>query len=224
MMWLWSVAHALEPGPYALEVTIVTESRLPVIGTKRVTTTSQVLARLREGPDGWVQQQRTCAVLVEGGGPATTTIPPAFVAALPVQEIPVDLSDGYRVDGGPTTLGAEADGPLPRRAEDPGVKDSDGDGQPGVTVWVDAPVVGRVEMYVVQRAHSVLLGKRTETGAEGAVDVRQMEQWTLGASHKLLAANPTLTVVAEASRFRLVSVAEGSCEAVGMGLREAGKD
>ena len=102
MMWLFSLAHALEPGPYALEVTIVTESRLPVIGTKRVTTTSQVLARLREGPEGWVQEQRTCAVLVEGGGPATTTIPPAFVAALPVHRTVVPAAVCRRPDGPPT--------------------------------------------------------------------------------------------------------------------------
>lgn len=219
IVWL-ATAQALQPGPYALEVEIVTESKLPVVGTKRVHTTSEVLAQLRQDGDGWVQEQRTCAVRVEGGGPADTIIPPAFVAALPVQRISVDLSDGFRVDGGPTTLGADASGPLPKKADDPAVRDSDGDGNPGVTVWVDAPVIGRVEMYVAQRAHSVLVGELTDDGAMGGVDIRSMEQWTLSASNSLLAANPKIRPVEEASRFRMVPIAEASCDAVHQALKD----
>jgi len=214
VLWL-SHALALQAGPYALEVEVVTETKLPVVGTKQVHTISSVLAELRRDGDGWVQEQRTCDVQVVGGGPAQTTIPPGFLASLPVQRIPLELVDGgYRVDGGPVTVGADPSSPLPLERNDGAVRDSDGDGQPGVTVWVDAPVVGRVEMYVAQRAHSVLEGRLTEGGASGRVVVKHMEQRTLGASNRLLAVNPTIRPVEEASTFRLLPIDRADCAAV----------
>jgi hypothetical protein len=219
LLWL-SPALALQPGPYALEVDVVTETKLPVVGTKQVHTVSAVLVGLSQEGARWFQEQRTCEVLVSGGGPAKTTIPPAFVAALPVQRIPVELGEGtYRVDGGPETLGADPSVPLPKNGDDPSVRDPDGDGKPGVTVWVDAPVVGRVEMYVAQRAHSVLEGTLGDGGASGQVVVQQMEQRTLGASNSLLAVNPKIYPVAGASRFRLVPIERSDCDAVREALR-----
>ena len=55
------LAAALTPGPYALEVDVVTESKLPVVGTKQVHTISSVLAEVHEVDGVLVQDQRTCA-------------------------------------------------------------------------------------------------------------------------------------------------------------------
>jgi hypothetical protein len=216
-LW-WTTALALEPGAYALEVEVVTETKLPVIGTKQVHTVSWSLVSLSQDGSGWIQEQRVCSVDVRGGGPARTTLPPAFLAAMPRQRFPVEVGERYRADGGPTALGMESDAALPMSPEDPAVLDSDGDGHPGVTVWVDVPMLGRVDMYVAQRAHTVLDGVVTGTGAEGIAVVKRMEQRTLDASHHLLVANPPIVPVEGASRFRLLPAPSADCEGVSTAL------
>lgn len=218
--WLalgFAAAWALEPGEYALSVEVATDAEVPVVGTKRVRTRSLLHVDLRRVGDGWVQTQRTCAIEVRGGGPAETTMPPAFVAAIPLQDVPVRLYGGrYLADGGPVTVGARPDAPLPRTVDDPNVLDFEGDGKPGATVWVDVPVFGRVDMYVVQRAHSVLDGMVDGNGGvQGQVRMMSMEQRTLDATRRLLVANPPISPVDADSSFSMRPVAAGSdCLAV----------
>ena len=59
-----SLAMALQPGTYALDVEIVTEAKVPVLGLTRVHTLSASLVTIEQVGDGWVQEQRTCAVVV----------------------------------------------------------------------------------------------------------------------------------------------------------------
>ena len=118
-----SLAMALQPGTYALDVEIVTEAKVPVLGLTRVHTLSASLVTIEQVGDGWVQEQRTCAVVVRSRGPARTVMPDAFVASLPVQRFAVDLSAGrYRADPGPSTIGAAPDGQSDHAASSVGTR------------------------------------------------------------------------------------------------------
>jgi len=212
--WL-AAAHATTtappPGPvagdYALVVRFTTATRAPFVGWVHADTITTSRVRLSEGSDGWAAEQVTCEVEIDGGAPARTTVPPAFVASLSPQRYAIRTGEAgraLRADPGPTWVGQQADGT---------VLDQEGDGHPGATVWVDVPVIGRVDVYVAQHAHTVLDGQWTPAGAVGRVEVITMNQRTLGASNRLLASDRPTRLVEDGSRFALVPIPEGTCVA-----------
>ena len=206
-------------GRYALSLHTVTRTRLPFLGWTSSETTSDVLVDIRDGDGGarW-QRQEVCDVRVSSrGAPARIVIPDAFVAALPIKLVAIDLTpraDGtvaYRADLGVDDVGfdsAKAQGKVPRKVDDPGVVDGDGDGKPGVTIQIQAPVLGRAELYVVQRGSMILTGALlAEGGAAGTVTLGPIEQHTIAASNKLLVSSPRIEPVSAESWFRLTPVA-----------------
>ena len=215
-----SVATASDlQGRYALSVHTVTRTRLPLIGWKSSETTSDLLVDIGKGADGtrW-QRQEVCDVRVSSQGAfARIVIPDAFVASLPIKRIPIELtprSDGtvaYRADLGVDEVGfdsAAAEGKVPRRPDDPGVIDGDGDGKPGATIRIEAPVLGPAELYVVQRGSMILSGALlAEGGAAGTVTLGPIEQHTIAASNELLVSSPRIEPVSAESWFRLTPVA-----------------
>lgn len=215
-------------GRYAMEVRVATTARVPFFGTERSATRTLMLVDVRRTGAGMVQRQRVCHVETTSQR-VRMTIPPGFVAALPVREYPGEFpdSDGgrYYADTGVESVGfdpAATGGRLPARAGDGGVLDADGDGQPGVTVVGHFPVFGAVRLYLVQRSHVALEGRRVAPGrVEGTVDVRLMEQRTLGASNRLFRRSVPVRPDPSRSGFTLVRVPAGTdCDDV---ARRAGE-
>jgi hypothetical protein len=98
-------------------------------------------------------------------------------------------------------------GQLPTGAEQRGVRDHDGDGNPGATVELRMRGFGEGKLFIVQRSHLVLRGRQTEPGRfEGAVDVRVQEQRTLGARPGFLHREMVIRPEPERSGWKLVRV------------------
>ena len=217
---LVSVAAASDlQGRYALSLHTVTRTRVPFLGWTSSETTSDVLVDIRDGDDGarW-QRQEVCDVRISSrGASARIVVPDAFVASLPIKHIPIRLTphpDGtvaYRADLGVDEVGfdsARARGDVPRTVDDPAVIDSDRDGKPGATIRIEAPVLGRAELYVVQRGSMILTGTLLdEGGVAGTVTLGPVEQHTIAASNNLLVSSPRIEPVSEESWFRLTPVA-----------------
>jgi hypothetical protein len=204
-------AQGLPPGRYGLELVVATFARVPILGASRGSSVSLLLVDLQSGTDGRLRAtQEVCEVEMRGaaeradirvsdgflgaqGRKSWTLVPGAdggFVADLGVDHV------GFRP-------GAE-DSPVPRRTTDAGVFDWDGDGRPGATILLRAPVLGDVELYVAQRAHVRLRGHALPGArAEGQVEVLRFEQHTIGSSHRLFDTSPEMWPDPASSGFTL---------------------
>ncbi len=193
----------LAAGTYLLQADVVTETRIPVFGWVRMTSRSVSRVTLELQGDDLLARQRVCALQMIGGGPTRTTMPPAFLAALPEEVFTVDLgADGTLfADPGPSFIGQQPDGT---------VVDFEGDGKPGATVLIDIPMLGRAELYFVQRAHTRLVGVRDGDGAAGRVEVVDLEQRNLGATHRIVASERPGRVVEEETKFVLRRLDDGT--------------
>ena len=224
LLALSASATQLEPGfeegRYRMTLHAASRAKVPVFGWTGSVTTSEVLVELTRTEAGWVQRHRVCDVRVDGQR-GQTTIPDAFVAALPDKQYPVRLlaADGglrYVADLGLDHLGYDpaVAGRLPRKPGDPGVLDADGDGQPGVTVRVTAPVAGSSDIYVVQRGSMRLVGEVGPDGTvRGRIEVGLLEQRTLGATNFMFAGSPPIEPVPEESWFTIERVPDDApCE------------
>jgi hypothetical protein len=171
-----------------------------------------------------------CAARFEGAVPGVRVeMPPRFVAALGAHSYPIALwSDGggwsYRADLGVEYVGwrRDDDAPLPGRADDPRIYDWDGDGRPAATIRVSLPIVPLGELYVVQRAHSVLRGRVVGAGRiEGWIDVPLFEQAVVAARPGFLRRSPRATQDPGRSRFLLERVPAGATCGDVVGGRDA---
>jgi hypothetical protein len=207
-------------GRYALSLHTVTQTKIPFLGWTRSETVSTVLVDILERDGGLVQRQEVCAIRVEGRArDARVSFPEAFVRSLPTKELPIELARDdaavrYRVDLGTDHVGydpVQSGGRVPLGPNAPGVVDSDGDGHPGVTVNLDVPLLGRTELYVVQRGSMVLQGTLEADGhVGGAVELGPVVQRTIAASNPLLVASPRIVPDSEASWFSLRPIDETS--------------
>lgn len=221
-----AAAATLPPGRYGMELVVATFAQVPVLGQSRGSSVSLLLLDLTEGPDGRLRAtQRVCAVEMRGAGErAQMRLSDGFLKAQGSKTWTVDLSeDGALVaDLGVDHVGFKPSGkdsPVPARATDPGVIDWDGDGRPGATILLRAPVLGDVELYVAQRAHVRLRGRAGADGrAAGAVEVLRFEQHTIGSSHRLFDTSPEMWPDPASSGFSLWPAPAGTTCA---GLRAA---
>jgi hypothetical protein len=200
-------------GTYAMELRLASATRIPIFGTQRSVTTSLMLVDVERAGGGWSQRHRVCDVRVSGGSAMKMIVPDAFVRGLPVRRYPAVLRDGaegvrYTADMGVEAIGfdpAATGGALPQEAGDPGVLDSDGDGEPGATVELRIPAAGRARLYIVQRSHLVLSGRETAPDRiEGGVQVLVQEQRTLAADPGFFARTPSTRPDPARSGFTLV--------------------
>jgi hypothetical protein len=199
-----------------MELRIASVARIPLIGDQHSVTTSRMLVDLQRQGTRWIQRHQVCEVRVEGdAGGARMTVPPAFVRNLSAREYPISLREGstgwsYTADMGVELIGLDptfAEASLPRNARHPGVRDTDGDGAAGATIVMQIPALGRVKLYVVQRSHLVLNGRRAPDGSvRGTVDIRMQEQRTIGAKPALLGRSPAFLPVPARSDFSLIRV------------------
>jgi hypothetical protein len=205
------------PRTWGLEIGIATEAKVPFLGRIHILSRSLVLSQIMDSPSGPIMSQRMCGVVIEDDAKLSDTlIPASFVQALPVQKIPlspVPAGDGWtvRLDPGPTYVGYDpevAGEGVPSEIDDPAVVDFDGDGLPGATVQLKVSLLGHIDLYIVQRGHTILDGFGSETGVEGAVIVEDLTQKTLGASHRMFARQSSVIVDAAHSRFRMHPIAD----------------
>jgi hypothetical protein len=212
--WAWE-------GTYAAELRIGTLTRVPLVGSERSVTASLLLVEVERRGDGWVQHQKVCGVAVRSR--LRMTVPDAFVHSIPARTYTsVRAGAGearrYTADLGVEAIGFDPSltgGELPKDGAAPGVLDSDGDGHPGATVVGHFPLFGRVRLYVAQRSHLVLTGRQTgEDRIEGGVEIRLLEQRTLGASNGIFRRTLETRPDPATSGFVMVRTAADDCDAL----------
>jgi hypothetical protein len=136
---------------------------------------------------------------------------PAFLGAVPKNTVVAAL-DGDEVTIPPdlVVLGAEVgDGEaLPTTAEDPRIRDTDSDGQPGVTVTLQGLLAG--QLFVVYRQEVGLTGTADRAGCVAGLVAGASEQIQIGASPielEQIDLSPRPHPDASLSTFALVPVA-----------------
>ncbi len=221
-------AHAAPPdlgGSWALALRMVSAAQLPVLGAVESTTVSYGLLRELPSVDGPAQRYEVCRVELEGRGALVrSTIPAAFIAALPVRTIRPELRpDGASwaldLDLGDMHLGFEptvSGGLPPRVADHAAVLDSDGDGSPGATVLVDVPLFPTVQVWITQATSLALHGSMEDPDTiRGVAELSYLEQHVVGASHRLFARSPTIAPVEDASSFLMLRIPDDAgCDRV----------
>jgi hypothetical protein len=185
----------------------------------RATTISHLLVDLRRGPDGrLVQHHRVCAVQMENSSPMRTSVPNTFLNALKARRYPVQLeSNGtswrYEADLGLDAIGFDpgaTGGRIPESPDEPGVIDADGDGNPGATIEVRVPLVGTGRLFIAQQTHLVLRADvRAPRRIEGEVEIRKLEQRTLGADPARFRRTPGIRPDPGRSGFTMVRLPDG---------------
>ncbi|HEX8361787.1 MAG TPA: hypothetical protein VF613_16840 [Longimicrobium sp.] len=209
-------------GLYAMELRVGSIARVPVMGSQRSVTRSLLLVEMERRGGRLVQRQRVCDVAITSPR-VRMTVPAAFVHALHPREYTAEVSGGYTADPGVDYVGYDprvTGGALPSDARSPGVVDSDGDGEPGATVVGHFPLVGRVRLFVAQRAHVLLRGRQVSEGrVEGGVEVLLLEQRTLGASNRFFERTLPVRPDPGAGGFTLVRTQVAGCAELVKGAR-----
>ncbi|MFC2077884.1 hypothetical protein ACFLTM_03665 [Candidatus Bipolaricaulota bacterium] len=163
-----------------------------------VTRTSYVVQWVEIEQDGATLTMRDtyCLTFVDDGTPLVTTeIPASFMTALRPLPRTATLSDQgdeivfvqppYLEVRGAVLENAESDA-LPIDPDDPRVFDQDGDGHPGMTVFVKILEIIEGQTYIVQRVRYALLGRVVEPDRiEGSIEWSD-EQTVLEATNALL--------------------------------------
>lgn len=200
-------------GDWEIVLMVVNSAKIPVFGDTEVTTKTTLIAHI----DGLTQRHTTCTV--EPSSPlrmVTTTVPDSFVRHIPDKTYPITVTGAgdYLADFGPQHIAydpALSGGLPPDEADHPAVRDWEGDGKPGATIHLNAPVFGQVEVYIVQLAHTRLSGQITSPDAfSGALDILAMRQRSIGASPEIFASNPKVAPVPGASSFTMRRLPAGT--------------
>ena len=214
----------LEPPPplsgdWRLDVHVVSHLTIPVLGTTTLLSSTAYAVRIDGPPEAPVLSQKPCTLRTSATrNIATTTIPQAFVDALPLKRYPLQLTpegEGWRVRGDmrPQYIGwdpAKARA-VPTSPDDAAVFDFERDGHPGATVHLDAPVLGEIEIYIVQVAHTILEGTWDGGSAMGGrTQVKAFQQRSIAASNRLFVQNPEVRLDNTQSTWRLVRVPAGT--------------
>ena len=191
------------------------------LGEEETTTTSILLVNIEQDGGSLTLTSEVCAIEIDSRrGFAQTEIPPAFINSLPAvtrsgtyEQGSLTLPWAFEVRGVEFLPGEDPETtPLPTEASDPRVFDQDEDGNPGLTVFVDAGIVSG-DIYVIQRGRDTLSGQaRSASLLEGTVQWDD-EQVILGASNQaLMIGQPTTRPNPEegANRFAMVSLSAGA--------------
>lgn len=206
---LVAIAQA-QPQTWLLEQEVVTQTKDPhplsKAGWKDISTWSTSIVRWRD-VDGELQwTETTCAISTPPVLGIRTEYTDRFIAAIPTPSRSADWDGKTLRTSVTTTLLGALDTDLTQ------ITDADGDGNPGVTVHVSHPLMGRGEVYVAQTATSHLSGSEDGSGRiRGSVYV-DVTQRILGASRWWLKHQPPVRPHPDSERswFELTSLPEGS--------------
>lgn len=135
----------------------------------------------------------TCAVTSNPAFSSQMTYPAAFINALAVGPLPLQrTADTVEQLPSTTWLGLKAGytGALPGVGDGKhsAIVDADNDGNPGATVYIDAPILGKQAIYVVQRNTSDWKAARDVDASLHPLPNAKMEQVTVGATNSILVA------------------------------------
>ncbi len=172
----------------------------PVIGQIPTTNRAVLLWDLVQGEDGSVTiLQTTCDLTLQSESQfSEMIIPDAFVAAIsPYSKAgTVDFTSNpplLNVPPFPEVHGAKLTDPLseplPTTGDDPRVVDADGDGNPGLTMFVSGMVDGAI--YVVRRNVVGIVDATVFPDRMEGLLIWSQEQVVLGSDNPILAENPT---------------------------------
>lgn len=220
----WSQDVAKAPpdlsGTFHLRMDSETHAKIPVLGVAVITTSTNVLAKISHGPEGWRQEHTTCAVdTLTSKAIAKTVLPPPFIRAMGTKRYPLEIAlqaDGwhYTAHFKPQHIGYDADAAnqvMPMDKAHPAIMDWDQDGHIGATVLLKIPVFGDVGIYMVQYNHSRLDGQiESADRVTGHMTMLGMNQHTIGASNRLFIANPHIESAPAPQPFVMVRIPEGS--------------
>lgn len=147
------------------------EHSLGILGSVKTRSDSFVLAHVEHTAEGLRVTQWACdVVMAKAAGTATSMLPGAALK-LPVTRFEMLLQPDGSYQAKPWVSGWDA-------------TDHDGDGSPGVTINVDAPMCGG-RIFVASAAHSEATAQRVENGMQGDIAVRASQK-ILGASNVCL--------------------------------------
>lgn len=220
-------------GDWRMDLYVVSHARIPVLGTTTILAHTLFQATVDGPPGEQVLHTRPCRLNPQTTRPiATTIVPQAFVDHLPSKDVPLVMSQdpagAWRFTGDmqPQDVGwtrkkytPTAGALVPQDKDHPSVLDFEGDGHPGATVHLDAPLFGNIEIYVVQTAHTLLSASVGDARIiEGHANPKSFGQRTIGASNRLFVSNPDIQLDPGQSSFRLARVPAGtSCAALAKG-------
>jgi hypothetical protein len=204
------VAPAEAPAPagsierWAGRFVVTGERRVPVLGHVSYRSETRTLSEVTRHADGSLTlRQRTCDVVFAKTAGATLEMNPKGPAGMPVSTIsfPPRPSDGSPWASAPWPSGWDE-------------QDLDGDGQPGITIKVSAPLCGG-QLMVASDARST--ASALEPTPEGALR-GDVAIWTL--QHVLDARGICLSLFSRSSeetmlgRFRYAPVTATTCDGV----------
>ncbi len=147
----------------------------------------------QEGEDLEVFSEVCSLEIIEESTLADTTIPDSFVESLEPTTRLGSVADGqfelfwdYEVRGVEFESGQDPETePLPTDADDPRVFDQNGDGNPGLTIEIDASIASG-DVYVIQRGSDRFESTVVDDGEISGIVDWEDEQEILGASNDLL--------------------------------------
>jgi hypothetical protein len=200
-------------GYFILEVVIAGVMNVPFLGEIRVVMRSVLSADIRHTTEGVHLTQKVCWVeSYDDTRVSNTIIPASFVESIPVQRIPIRFdNESIFWDPEPVFIGYKEGGPLPSTQLDLRVIDGDDDGEVGNTVLLDIPIIGIVELYLVQVNDLAMSGKWTGKEYHGELNIQRLEQETLGASHSVFQHSNQLIPDENESYFRLSPTPNQRC-------------
>ncbi|MEZ4392422.1 MAG: hypothetical protein R3A48_15140 [Polyangiales bacterium] len=183
-------------GTWATRTRTLTEQTVPVLGTVRTTSRAYAIAVFARAGSTVTVTERACRVVFDRSSLGTTSISDRAVQALAPATAPIafaQVGGAWRWSRAARSVAVgwrpsmNADEALPATRTDPRVVDSDGDGNPGVSVRI-MNLLANGSVYVVQRQRSALSGDQASDRTPRAVnDPSGSTQRTIGASTNLLA-------------------------------------
>lgn len=213
-------------GTWATRTRTLTEQTVPVLGTVRTTSSAYGIAVFARAGSTVTLTERACRVVFDRSSLGTTALDDRAVQAIAPATAPIafaPMGSAWRWSRAARSVAVgwmprmSPDEALPTMRTDPRVVDSDGDGNPGVSVRI-MNLLASGTVYVVQTQRSALSGDLANDGTPRAAnDPTGSVQRTVGASTNLLAQDVPSRVDAAAANngVTFVRLAEGAdCAAV----------
>lgn len=171
---------------YALTLRTILISNVPILGDVQSVTESDILISVQDGR----AVHQTCAVSVDATL-GKTQLESGFLEALPTLYYPWDGGEELDLLLDPIGMGYELGETFPTHLKHPSVEDSDSDAKPGVTITLQIPILGEVEMLVAQHTRTQLTGQQVSEGRwEGSSQMVEFEQIILRSGHSRLVKDP----------------------------------
>ncbi len=213
---------------FAMELTVALALKVPFLGEVRSLSRSLLLVEQTELEGTLFHEQKLCNIEVEDNTRfSQTEISEQFVRSITHKKVPIVLGekDGhvtYYWDPSLVEVGYHpGGGALPEQLGDKRVYDWDNDSHPAATVLLHIPMLGEVEVYVVQRNDLRLTGVAVQRSSElkageaseirGSVQVDLLEQKVLDSSHVIFRNSASATPFSSDSFFRMIPLSIGTC-------------